>query len=326
MKKEERSELMAKLAENRIDTSLLRSTRELGTGRETKRGLVRRALMEERAGINLVESRNVLYEERRVRGPEELEAMEGAIVGEMSAETVEQKDERSIHRVVVGAGLKRPLEADENGMPIVKRVKKSRQVQKEQLMNRIEAMEQEMNEESESLEIGDGASGMEDTDSEGESDEGEDKEGGGGEKMEAEEEGGEGGEEEGGGESGGIPGTKSGGGDPLAARDSDGPDESESEESSDGEGGGEEDEDIKPVGQLKQGQSDRANAFKAWAFSQRKEVLNNGEPEYSMPNLLALKPKAVETLRKTEPEAPSPESADVRKVYYISELAVESIL
>ena len=322
---------MAKLAENRIDTSLLRSTRELGTGRETKRGLVRRALMEERAGINLVESRNVLYEERRVRGPEELEAMGGAIVGEMSAETVEQKDERSIRRVVVGAGLKRPLEADENGMPIVKRVKKSRQVQKEQLMNRIEAMEQEMNEESESLEIGDGASGMGDTDSERESDEGEDKEGGGGEKMEAEEEGGEGGEEEEGGgggegESGGIPSTKSGGGGPLAARDSDGPDESESEESSDGEGGGEEDEDIKPVGRLKQGRSDRANAFKAWAFSQRKEVLNNGEPEYSMPNLLALKPKAVETPRKTEPEAPSPESADVRKVYYIFELAVESRL
>lgn len=97
--KEETGELIAKLAQNRIDTSLLRSTRELGMPKESRKQRTSRALAEERAGIAGDEARAWLYKDRVVKEIDEDERLvqrEAPLVEELTGEaetSVEVKQE-----------------------------------------------------------------------------------------------------------------------------------------------------------------------------------------------------------------------------------------
>ena len=297
-----------------MDTGLLRSTKELGRGRETRKERVRRAVREVKAGVAGEESLEVVFEERVVRDPTELEVAipptvepEEAVKVEVEVKVEKGATEKLsvVPAIAVGSGLKRPLGTDENGFPIIKRVKKSVQVRQERLMEMIRVMEGEV-----------GGSGSEDEDGLGESDE----------SVEGEDEDED--EEEWGGIADDID-TVPNYGDSVeegAGSNESGEEEEEHEDEAESSGSegysseegseGEEDdgdEGDKPVSRLRRGQSERANAFKAWALAQRKQVLNGGEPEHSMPNLLELKPKVV-AIPKTAPVPPPSPPGDVKKV------------
>lgn len=67
LRREEREILMQKLQETQIDSSLLKSAKLLGTGRETKREKLTKAMNLERAGKATDETRDLLYEKREVK-------------------------------------------------------------------------------------------------------------------------------------------------------------------------------------------------------------------------------------------------------------------
>lgn len=276
-------DLMQKLSETKVDTSLFRSTKTMGAAKESKREQMRRALLEERFGINMEENSKILYEERKIWGLEELELVElsqtikgitGGIpgipneVGESDQVTIKVPETKTI----VGSGLKRPLESDTNGQPIIKKVRKSREVREVRLLDIIETMERQK-------EQGAGDSSMDEDEDEEEIDSESRKEYSDGEEEEW----------------GGIPDSPiSGGGtivDTPRAVISD-----EGGSSGDGEDDEDEDEENELVPRLKRGRSEKANAFKKWALVQRRQVMNSGDPsdaDTSMPNLLALKPGVV---------------------------------
>lgn len=141
LKKDERRELLEKLAETTVDSSLYASSRALGHNRETKRQALTRAMRESQAGINKDENDKILFEERRPfpeipvlqAGVEEAKAERSLpkvapVAQAPSAET--ETDERDTLPPVsvttsVGSGLKRPLDLGEDGRPkIAKRQKR----------------------------------------------------------------------------------------------------------------------------------------------------------------------------------------------------------
>ncbi|KAK4127507.1 P-loop containing nucleoside triphosphate hydrolase protein [Parathielavia appendiculata] len=145
LKKDENRELLAKLAANKIDTSLFSSSKTLGRAKETKREALRRALREQNAGIALDKSgASLLYQRRKVldgelpmdEAPSNSEAEAEAEDGEDNQ--IDQRDATSTQpqqilapvsaqpsSIAVGAGLKRPLEVDESGRPkLAKRQKR----------------------------------------------------------------------------------------------------------------------------------------------------------------------------------------------------------
>lgn len=293
-------DLMQKLSETKVDTSLFRSTKTMGAAKESKREQMRRALLEERFGINMEENAKILYEERRVRGPEELELIEspqttegtaGGILGKTNSQVVirvpETKD------IAVGSGLKRPLESDANGQPIVKKVRKSREVREERLMAIIETMERQKEE------AGDSSMDEDEDEEEEEMDYESSKE-----DSDSEEE-----------EWGGIPDSPIAEGGAFIDTDKrvipNGNDSGEEGEENDDEDDDEEENELVP--RLKRGRSEKANAFKEWALAQRRQVMNNGDPsdaDTSMPNLLALKPDVVHVhvpRKREEDMTPPPE-------------------
>ncbi|TEA21273.1 putative ATP-dependent RNA helicase [Colletotrichum sidae] len=64
LRKDENREILAKLAQQKVDTSLFTSTKSLGQGKETKRQALTRALREKNAGLNVDGEEEMLYEER----------------------------------------------------------------------------------------------------------------------------------------------------------------------------------------------------------------------------------------------------------------------
>lgn len=131
LKKDENRELLAKLAETRVDTSLFASSRSLGHNRETTREALVRALKESQAGINKDDNERLLFQARR----------SSADAGEDDDEDDEIQDEPPVRAPVsppqsaspapkastgsVGSGLKRPLDLGEDGRPkLVKRQKR----------------------------------------------------------------------------------------------------------------------------------------------------------------------------------------------------------
>lgn len=301
---------MQKLSETKVDTSLFRSTKTIGAAKESKREQMRRALLEEKFGINMEENAKILYEERRIREPEELESeklykpVEGTSGGAQEKAKKDGEDEQVEIKVLetknipVGSGLKRPLEPDANGQPIIKRIKKSREARKERLIAMIEAMEREKEQEEGSSSIDEDESGSNE-DGDEEMDDGDTKKGSDDEEEEEWE---------------GIPDSPVGENTDRTVDDTAGvsdeeaisgrsdsdssgtdgeDDESEAEDHNDDDEG---DDEGEPVPRLKRGRSEKANAFKEWALAQRKEVMNDGNPsgaDTSMPDLLALGPKAV---------------------------------
>ncbi|KAK1766158.1 RNA helicase-like protein [Phialemonium atrogriseum] len=136
LKKDENRELLAKLAANKIDTSLFASSRSLGQTKETKREAFSRALREQQAGLPNDASRDeVLYERRRDAGAESSEDD-----GEEGVRPGKSLDSRNLRRTepeaatalpttsqamnTTGSGLKRPLEKDDEGRPILAKRRK----------------------------------------------------------------------------------------------------------------------------------------------------------------------------------------------------------
>lgn len=314
-------DLMQKLSETKVDTSLFWSTKTMGAAKESKREQMRRALLEEKFGINMEENAKILYEERRVRDPEELGLVELSQAAEGISEGVAERTDKvgesdqvavevpETKNIAVGSGLKRPLESDANGQPIVKKVKKSREARKERLMGIIETMERRKEQE-----VGDSSVDEE-------KEEEMDYESGG-EDSDGEEEG-----------WGGISDSPIAGADEIAEVNTVNKEvipngtypnvlrNDESEEDEDGSDDGDDDggEENESVPHLKRGRSEKANTFKEWALAQRRQVMNGGDPpgaDTSMPDFLALGPGAirVHVPRKREEDMTPPPELQVRSV------------
>jgi ATP-dependent RNA helicase DHX37/DHR1 len=120
LKKDEKQELLRKLEAHRFDTSLLRSTKDLGQRTESKRQVLQRALVEKAAGINVVEADKILFERRELQ-----EQLDEENDSDQSPEPKLLQQSRQ-QNLQFGSGLKRPLDLDESGLPIIaKRAKKN---------------------------------------------------------------------------------------------------------------------------------------------------------------------------------------------------------
>lgn len=344
MRKQEAIELLDKLSHTKIDTWLLRSAKTLGSVKESKKERVRRAFMEQQAGINVEGNIKVVYEERAVPNPDDFEEAVGesmrGLTGEATqseyteeldktrtrtkarqsrgADDVEEKTEQNsefdpeearkvleeIHHIskhllptAVGTGLKRPLETDESGRPIIKKIKRASKI------DAIPKFEFHNFEAEVSL-------GEDKSVSEAEQYSDEDVAG-----SQPEE---EGSEEESEDASGNEDGEK------VEKREEDSEEAEDSEEEEDSEEGEDSEDTIAPVGRLKRGKSERASAFKQWALQQRKlidgEVTQSIEEGTSMPVMPTIpqnyihKTPARDASPSTEPTGPSVE----RKAFYVT--------
>ncbi|KAM0710721.1 hypothetical protein Q7P35_001459 [Cladosporium inversicolor] len=122
LRKEENQELIKKLAGQHVDTSLFQSSKKLGRVSESKREGLERA----RKDVPLPEP-----ESEDDDGDDESDGGAGAVVTE-TAQPVEKTQSNAVGSGgLFGGGLKRPLEMDEDGRPIIKkrkRVKRERVV------------------------------------------------------------------------------------------------------------------------------------------------------------------------------------------------------
>lgn len=133
LRKDEGRELLAKLAHNKIDTSLFSSSRSLGQRHETKRQTLGRALREQRAGIEGDESReDVLFQKRPESddGSEEEEddhipdaetAANLSISSSEATSSATQVASNGNGAMSLGSGLKRPLDVDDAGRPVIQK-------------------------------------------------------------------------------------------------------------------------------------------------------------------------------------------------------------
>ncbi|KXX73790.1 putative ATP-dependent RNA helicase DHX37 [Madurella mycetomatis] len=134
LKKDENRELLAKLAANKIDTSLFSSSRSLGQTKETKREALQRTLREQNAGLGLNKSdADLLYQRRKIakESPQDEQSdesgeEEGGEDGSMAdqengllAKPPQPSIPAQSSSMVIGSGLKRPLEVDDSGRPIL---------------------------------------------------------------------------------------------------------------------------------------------------------------------------------------------------------------
>ncbi|KAI0199371.1 DEAH-box RNA helicase [Astrocystis sublimbata] len=128
--KDENRALLAQLAANKIDTSLFASSRNLGAAKETKRQKMSRALRERAAGIAQSDE-SILFEPRSepVAQPDDEDSED-----EVSSDGDEQLPQRTreaprpeeikAHEpaaaaIAAGSGLKRPLDLDDEGKPVL---------------------------------------------------------------------------------------------------------------------------------------------------------------------------------------------------------------
>ncbi|KAI9813769.1 MAG: putative ATP-dependent RNA helicase DHR1 [Pycnora praestabilis] len=126
LKKDENLELLKKLSQTKVDTSLLRSSKNLGTGKESKREVLSRALREQQAGLDVEGNKRILFEERRAHGSDSDREPEESGSDYQDRETLSAD---TIHAQAlqpsVGSGLKRPPEVGDDGNPVIKRRKRS---------------------------------------------------------------------------------------------------------------------------------------------------------------------------------------------------------
>ncbi|KAF2462289.1 P-loop containing nucleoside triphosphate hydrolase protein [Lineolata rhizophorae] len=123
LKKEENLDLLKKLAESKIDTSLFQSSKNLGRVHNTKREIMSRAMREKRAGIDVDRNEGLLRERQRENESSDKEECSGESENEVPKEQVEeastQPQAANGAAAGFGSGLKRPLELDEQGKPII---------------------------------------------------------------------------------------------------------------------------------------------------------------------------------------------------------------
>ena len=131
LKKDENRELLARLAANKIDTSLFSSSRSLGQTKQTKKEALSRAFREKNAGIALDRSTaELLYERRRLANGEPPENEDSDASPEERGSWVSKYQPKPLATVqpsipaegapnIVGSGLKRPLDVDDSGRPVL---------------------------------------------------------------------------------------------------------------------------------------------------------------------------------------------------------------
>ncbi|KAH7392957.1 DEAH-box RNA helicase-like protein [Pyrenochaeta sp. MPI-SDFR-AT-0127] len=151
LKKEENLELLKKLASQKIDTSLFQSSKKLGNGANTQRETLRRALAESRAGIDVEKNEGLLLKKREVKEPNsDSNSDSDTVIAELpqpAPRNVSAPDFQTRKRNrsptesfqgdediplnpaplketphiagLFGSGLKRPLELDESGQPVI---------------------------------------------------------------------------------------------------------------------------------------------------------------------------------------------------------------
>lgn len=126
LRKDENRALIEKLAEKRTDTSLYASSSKLGQGKETKRERMGRALREKARGLDIEgDNEEILFQRRVVKDDIESESENEEVP--VAAPIVE--DAAPIAKPVptissVGSGLKRPLEVDDTGKPVIQKRQK----------------------------------------------------------------------------------------------------------------------------------------------------------------------------------------------------------
>jgi len=100
----------------------LKSSKKLGRGDESKRERLGRVLKEQRAGIADEDADDVLLEERRLPVSEELpaELVNGKMTPTAQSE-ITPSVSTSTGTTTFGGGLKRPLDLDEAGQPLIKK-------------------------------------------------------------------------------------------------------------------------------------------------------------------------------------------------------------
>ncbi|TKA76382.1 hypothetical protein B0A55_05262 [Friedmanniomyces simplex] len=129
LRKEENLDLLKKLAAHKVDTSLLQSSKKLGRVLETKRERFSRALREKQAGIDDGRHDDVLYERRREMPPVgEDEDGDGSEDEDDEVSAIAPTAVEPKAALGFGSGLKRPLDTDGSGQPVIKKRKRRRKV------------------------------------------------------------------------------------------------------------------------------------------------------------------------------------------------------
>ncbi|KXH47690.1 helicase associated domain-containing protein [Colletotrichum simmondsii] len=160
LRKDENREILAKLAQQKVDTSLFTSTKTLGQGKESKRQALTRALREKNAGLAVdADAEELLYEERE-EAPEvdsddseddtsnapKPQASKAAVKEPVPVSAAKAKSTPVPPPQVpapeptptpapaskpepqpaasVGSGLKRPLDVDDSGRPVLQKRQK----------------------------------------------------------------------------------------------------------------------------------------------------------------------------------------------------------
>ncbi|CAK4029981.1 related to DEAH-box RNA helicase (Dhr1) [Lecanosticta acicola] len=126
LKKEENLELLKKLAAQKVDTSLLQSSKKLGRVSESKKEKLQRALSERQAGLDIQGDQDaILFEQRPPHSPHsssDVPDAEHELSDGNAAETVPAVKPTTSF----GSGLKRPLETDASGQPLIKKRKRQK--------------------------------------------------------------------------------------------------------------------------------------------------------------------------------------------------------
>ncbi|GJC81927.1 putative ATP-dependent RNA helicase PB1A10.06c [Colletotrichum liriopes] len=157
LRKDENREILAKLAQQKVDTSLFTSTKSLGQGKETKRQALIRTLREKNAGLEIDPDAAELLYEKREDAPEQdsdeseaetpktiKPALKAQTPGPVQAAAPAAPASTSVSASAlasasgpapvaksepqppapVGSGLKRPLDVDEAGRPVLRKRQK----------------------------------------------------------------------------------------------------------------------------------------------------------------------------------------------------------
>jgi ATP-dependent RNA helicase DHX37/DHR1 len=126
LRKDENRELIERLTSAKVDTSLYQSSKKLGQVRETKREQLGRALRDRQAGIDIDgDNEEILFERTLIKsGNGESDEDDEKISRDKPPPGI-QRTQTLIHvPSIAGTGLKRPLEIDEEGKPLLKRRKR----------------------------------------------------------------------------------------------------------------------------------------------------------------------------------------------------------
>jgi ATP-dependent RNA helicase DHX37/DHR1 len=138
LRKEENQELIKKLANQHVDTSLYQSSKKLGRVSESKREGIERALKEREKGVNVRGDHDeILFEKRKIVDQPAHESEDDDEEDDSEPE-VNTKPSTAVTQSkkvgpggLFGGGLKTPLEMGEDGRPIIKKRKRVKRAKRE---------------------------------------------------------------------------------------------------------------------------------------------------------------------------------------------------